>query len=62
MDKPHIDLLIGSNPAGRIKKQVVVFTEPLPASFLWYARQDSNLRPTDSKSRNLKNKKGNYYN
>jgi len=32
------------------KKQVMVVPEPPPAFLSWYARQDSNLRPTDSKS------------
>jgi hypothetical protein len=32
------------------KKQVMAFPEPSPAYLFWYARQDSNLRPTDSKS------------
>jgi len=29
------------------KKQVLVSTEPLPASFSWYARQDSNPPQAD---------------
>jgi len=35
------------------KKQVIVLDKPPPANLFWYARQDSNLRPTDSKCRNL---------
>jgi len=42
--------LVRIEPESHQKKAGNGFTEPLPASFSWYARQDSNLRPTDSKS------------
>jgi len=44
----RINLLLGPNPAPTKKTGTGDSEPPVPATFLWRARQDSNLRPTDS--------------
>ena len=39
-----------------------MINRPYPSLFFWYARQDSNLRPTDSKTRILKIQKRRNFN
>ena len=41
-------ILIGPNPPGHKKKGTWIQNPQVPIFFLWRARQDSNLRPTDS--------------